>query len=94
MTKKLSRAHSRLTRIAAQHKTKAWIYSHRDRGSRLKRDFRRLWIIRINAVARDDFVFRSYSQFICSIQRRHSLLNRKILAQIAVSNLNLSDFKN
>ncbi|CAN6447381.1 unnamed protein product [Victoria cruziana] len=68
-------AHSRLTRTATQQKIRALVSSHRGRG-RQKRDFRRLWITRINVVTREN----GYP-----IQL---LLNRKILAQIAISNRN------
>ena len=49
-------AHSRLTRTITQQKMRALASSHRDRG-RQKRDFRRLWITRINAVTRDNKVY-------------------------------------
>nr|YP_009526910.1 ribosomal protein L20 [Croomia japonica]AYA53863.1 ribosomal protein L20 [Croomia japonica] len=80
-------AHSRLTRTTIQQKIRALASSHRDRG-RQKRDFRRLWITRINAVTRDNKVFHSYSRFIHNLYKRQLLLNRKILAQIAISNKN------
>nr|YP_010175487.1 ribosomal protein L20 [Allium ferganicum]YP_010573436.1 ribosomal protein L20 [Allium michaelis]QSL98631.1 ribosomal protein L20 [Allium ferganicum]UZH92599.1 ribosomal protein L20 [Allium michaelis] len=80
-------AHSRLTRTATQQKMRALVSSHRDRG-RQKRDFRRLWITRINAAARDNLVFYSYSKFIHNLYKKQLLLNRKILAQIAISNKN------
>nr|YP_010712156.1 ribosomal protein L20 [Corydalis speciosa]WDA92811.1 ribosomal protein L20 [Corydalis speciosa] len=89
-------AHSRLTRTMNQQKTRALDSAHRDR-SRKKRDFRRLWITRINAVIREIAVineikvlykFYKYSIFIYNLHTKHSLLNRKILAQIAISNRN------
>nr|YP_009679626.1 ribosomal protein L20 [Trichopus zeylanicus subsp. travancoricus]QDP69941.1 ribosomal protein L20 [Trichopus zeylanicus subsp. travancoricus]UYP39112.1 ribosomal protein L20 [Trichopus zeylanicus] len=80
-------AHSRLTRTATQQKIRALVSSHRDR-DRQKRDFRRLWITRINAVTRDNLVSYSYSRFIHNLHKRQLLLNRKILAQIAISNKN------
>nr|YP_009341981.1 ribosomal protein L20 [Aletris fauriei]ALV25618.1 ribosomal protein L20 [Aletris fauriei]UYP39108.1 ribosomal protein L20 [Aletris obovata] len=80
-------AHSRLTRTATQQKMRALVSSHRDRG-RQKRDFRRLWITRINAVTRENKVLDSYSRFIHNLYKRQLLLNRKILAQIAISNKN------
>nr|AKR80623.1 ribosomal protein L20 [Sararanga sinuosa] len=80
-------AHSRLTRTTTQQKMRALVSSHRDRG-RKKRDFRRLWIARINAVTRENKVFYSYSRFIHNLYKRQLLLNRKILAQIAISNKN------
>nr|YP_009485160.1 ribosomal protein L20 [Barclaya kunstleri]YP_010391474.1 ribosomal protein L20 [Barclaya rotundifolia]AUD56346.1 ribosomal protein L20 [Barclaya kunstleri]UPX03447.1 ribosomal protein L20 [Barclaya rotundifolia] len=78
-------AHSRLTRTATQQKIRALVSSHRGRG-RQKRDFRRLWITRINAVTRENGV--PYSRLIHDLRKRQLLLNRKILAQIAISNRN------
>nr|AXN55000.1 ribosomal protein L20 [Coilochilus neocaledonicum] len=83
-------AHSRLTRTTTQQRMRALISSHRDR-NRKKRDFRRLWITRINAVTREDRVFPSYSLFIHNLYKGQLLLNRKILAQIALSNKNCFD---
>nr|YP_010361942.1 ribosomal protein L20 [Dioscorea glabra]UNQ87502.1 ribosomal protein L20 [Dioscorea glabra] len=80
-------AHSRLTRTTTQQKMRALVSSHRDR-DRQKRDFRRLWITRINAVTRDNRVFHSYNKFIHNLYKRQLLLNRKILAQIAIENQN------
>nr|YP_008994312.1 ribosomal protein L20 [Melianthus villosus]AGS13031.1 ribosomal protein L20 [Melianthus villosus] len=78
-------AHSRLTRTITQQKIRALVSAHRDR-DRQKRDFRRLWITRINAVIRDTKLSYSYSRFIHNLYERQLLLNRKILAQIAISN--------
>ncbi|WOK93758.1 ribosomal protein L20 [Canna indica] len=61
--------------------------SHRDRG-RQKRDFRCLWITRINAVTRENKVLYSYSRLIHNLYKKQLLLNRKIPAQIAISNKN------
>nr|QCT81902.1 ribosomal protein L20 [Protea caffra subsp. kilimandscharica] len=80
-------AHSRLTRTTTQQKMRALVSAHRDRG-RQKRDFRRLWITRINAVIRAKGVFYSYSRLIHDLYKKQLLLNRKILAQIAISNRN------
>ena len=80
-------AHSRLTRTITQQRIRALVSAHRDRG-RQKRDFRRLWITRINAVIRENKVYFSYSKFIHNLYKRQLLLNRKILAQIAISNRN------
>nr|YP_010828902.1 ribosomal protein L20 [Silene repens]ABY85736.1 ribosomal protein L20 [Silene schafta]WFF46932.1 ribosomal protein L20 [Silene repens] len=80
-------AHSRLTRTIAQQKIRALVSSHRDRG-RQKRDFRRLWITRINAVIRENEVCYNYSKFIHDLSKRQLLLNRKVLAQIAILNRN------
>nr|ARC98531.1 ribosomal protein L20 [Potentilla purpurea] len=78
-------AHSRLTRTITQQKIRALVSAHRDRG-RQKRDFRRLWITRINAVIRDNKVYFSYSKLISNLYKKQLLLNRKILAQIAILN--------
>nr|YP_010615225.1 ribosomal protein L20 [Illigera cordata]WAS37699.1 ribosomal protein L20 [Illigera cordata] len=83
-------AHSRLTRTITQQKMRALVSTHRDRGRR-KREFRRLWIIRINAVTRESRVSYSYSKLICDLYKKQLLLNRKILAQIAISNRNCLD---
>ena len=80
-------AHSRLTRTTTQQKMRALVSSHRDRGKQ-KRNFRRLWITRINAVTRENKVFYSYSRLIHNLHKGQLLINRKILAQIAISNKN------
>nr|YP_009557567.1 ribosomal protein L20 [Macarthuria keigheryi]QBC72391.1 ribosomal protein L20 [Macarthuria keigheryi] len=80
-------AHSRLTRTIAQQKIRALVSAHRDR-DRQKRDFRRLWITRINAVIRKKELYYNYSKFINDLYKRQLLLNRKILAQIAILNRN------
>ena len=80
-------AHSRLTRTITQQKIRALVSTHRDR-DRQKRDFRRLWITRINAVIRENRVSYSYSILIHNLYKRQLLLNRKILAQIAILNRN------
>nr|QKV48914.1 ribosomal protein L20 [Chloranthus spicatus] len=80
-------AHSRLTRTTTQQKMRALVSTHRDRG-RQKRNFRRLWITRINAVTRENRVSYSYSRLIHDLYKRQLLLNRKIPAQIAISNRN------
>nr|YP_009751053.1 ribosomal protein L20 [Pittosporum kerrii]YP_010152561.1 ribosomal protein L20 [Pittosporum tobira]YP_010182358.1 ribosomal protein L20 [Pittosporum brevicalyx]YP_010541427.1 ribosomal protein L20 [Pittosporum crispulum]YP_010541512.1 ribosomal protein L20 [Pittosporum kunmingense]YP_010541597.1 ribosomal protein L20 [Pittosporum merrillianum]YP_010541682.1 ribosomal protein L20 [Pittosporum napaulense]YP_010541767.1 ribosomal protein L20 [Pittosporum paniculiferum]YP_010541852.1 ribosom len=80
-------AHSRLTRTIIQQKIRVLVSSHRDR-DRQKRNFRRLWITRINAVIRERGVSYSYSRLIRDLYKKQLLLNRKILAQIAISNKN------
>jgi len=81
LTKGSKRAHSRLYRPAQQQAMKTLAYSHRDRGIR-KRDFSSLWITRINAAAHRENV--SYSQTLNRLHKAGILLNRKMLAQIAV----------
>ncbi|YP_004327685.1 ribosomal protein L20 (chloroplast) [Hevea brasiliensis] len=80
-------AHSRLTRTIIQQKIRALVSAHRDR-DRQKRNFRRLWVTRINAVIRESMVSYSYSRLINNLYKRQLLLNRKILAQIAILNRN------
>nr|YP_009572462.1 ribosomal protein L20 [Nyctaginia capitata]QBE87427.1 ribosomal protein L20 [Nyctaginia capitata] len=76
-------AHSRLTRTIAQQKIRALVSTHRDR-DRKKRDFRRLWITRINGLIRKREVFYNYSKLIHNLHKRQLLFNRKILAQLAI----------
>ena len=70
-------------RTAKDAVQKAWQYSYRDRRVN-KRNFRRLWIIRINAAVRQHGL--SYSQFICAMKGKNIDLNRKTLAYMAVHN--------
>ena len=70
-------------RTAKDAVQKAWQYSYRDRRVN-KRNFRRLWIIRINAAVRQHGL--SYSQFICALKNNNIELNRKTLAYMAVHN--------
>ena len=72
----------RLYRTAADAVDKALMYAYRDRRRR-KRDFRRLWIIRINAAAHMNDI--SYSRFIHGLKRAEVTLDRKILAELAIS---------
>ena len=73
---------SKLYRTAADAVDKALMYAYRDRKAR-KRDFRRLWIARINAAARLNDL--SYSKFIHGLKIANVELDRKILAEMAVS---------
>ncbi len=73
---------SKLYRTAADAVDKALMYAYRDRKAR-KRDFRRLWIARINAAARLNNL--SYSKFIHGLKIANVELDRKILAEMAVS---------
>ncbi len=70
-----------LIRTATNAVQKARQYQYRDRRVR-KRDFRKLWIMRINAAARKDGM--SYSRFIHGLKTANVGINRKVLAQIAV----------
>lgn len=78
-------AHSTIFRTGNQQVIKALASSHRDRSKR-KRDFRRLWITRINAAARNNGV--SYTRFIRHLYKNQVSSNRKILAQIAILDIN------
>ncbi len=73
-------ARSRLYRTAQEALNRAQAYAYRDRRNR-KRDFRRLWIVRINAAARLNGL--SYSQLIRGLGRAGVELNRKHLADLA-----------
>ena len=74
-------ARSRVYRVAVQAVTKAGQYAYRDRRQR-KRQFRQLWIARINAAARQNSM--SYSRFINGLKKASVEIDRKILADIAV----------
>ncbi|HCV24640.1 MAG TPA: 50S ribosomal protein L20 [Candidatus Latescibacteria bacterium] len=74
-------ARSRLFRTAKEAVDRAQSYAYRDRRRR-KRDFRRLWIARINAAARINGI--SYSQLIHGLGQAEIDVNRKVLADIAV----------
>jgi large subunit ribosomal protein L20 len=73
---------SKLFRTAADSVDKALSYAYRDRKQR-KRDFRKLWIIRINAAARMNNL--SYSKFIHGLKKANIDLDRKVLAELAIS---------
>jgi len=73
---------SKLYRIATEQVDRSLKYAYRDRKAR-KRDFRRLWIARINAAARLNGL--SYSRFIAGLAKSGVALDRKILAELAVS---------
>lgn len=77
-------ARSRVYRVAIQAVTKAGQYAYRDRRQR-KRQFRRLWIVRINAAAR--MFGLSYSRFIDGLHKAEIGLDRKVLADLAVHDL-------
>lgn len=74
-------AGSRLFTIAKERNDRALVYAYRDRKVK-KRDFRGLWIQRINAAARLNGL--SYSQFIGGLKKAGIDLNRKALADLAV----------
>jgi large subunit ribosomal protein L20 len=73
---------SKLYRTAADSVDKALQYAYRDRKAR-KRSFRRLWIARINAAARTNNL--SYSRFISGLKNAGVEIDRKMLADLAIS---------
>lgn len=77
-------ARNKLYRTAREAVNRALVYSYRDRKKR-KGDFRRLWITRINALCRQEGL--SYSQFINGLQKANVPINRKMLSELAVSDL-------
>jgi len=73
---------SKLFRTAADAVDKALMYAYRDRRVR-KRDFRRLWIARINAAVRMNNL--SYSKFIHGLKLADIEIDRKVMAELAIS---------
>jgi large subunit ribosomal protein L20 len=76
-------ARSKLLTIAKHHVDKGMQYAYRDRKAK-KRTFRQLWIARINAAARLNGT--TYSRLIAGLNKKEIDINRKILADLAVSN--------
>jgi large subunit ribosomal protein L20 len=74
-------AKSKLYRIAKQQVERSLNFAYRDRRQR-KREFRRLWIVRINAAARDHQL--SYGTFMHGLKLAGIRLDRKVLADLAV----------
>ena len=72
---------SKLWKAAKETVERGWVYAYRDRKNK-KRDFRKLWIMRINAAARLNDL--TYSTFINGLQTAGIEVDRKILADIAV----------
>ncbi|MBI3398181.1 MAG: 50S ribosomal protein L20 [Deltaproteobacteria bacterium] len=75
-------ARGRLYRIATEAVDRALAYAYRDRKAK-KREFRRLWIARINAAARLNDI--SYSQLMRGMKKAHIEVDRKNLAHLAVN---------
>ncbi|MCF8997548.1 50S ribosomal protein L20 [Pseudomonas carnis] len=75
-------ARSRVFRVAKQAVIKAGQYAYRDRRQK-KRQFRALWIARINAGARVNGL--SYSRFIAGLKKASIEIDRKVLAELAVN---------
>jgi large subunit ribosomal protein L20 len=78
-------ARSRVYRVAKQAVIKAAQYAYRDRRQK-KREFRALWIIRVNAAARAQGI--SYGEFINGLKKAAIHLDRKVLADMAVHDKN------
>ncbi len=74
-------ARRKVFRVAKQAVDKAGQYAYRDRRAK-KREFRSLWVVRINAAARECGM--SYSRFINGLSKAAIVLDRKVLADIAV----------
>jgi large subunit ribosomal protein L20 len=74
-----------LYKTAKEAVERAWRYSYRDRKNR-KRDFRRLWIVRINAAARTHDL--TYSRMMNGLKRSGVEINRKVLADLAITDPN------
>ena len=74
-------ARSKVFRVAKQAVTKAGQYAYRDRRQR-KRQFRALWVARINAAARENGI--SYSRLIDGLNKANIEVDRKVLADLAV----------
>ena len=78
-------AKSKLYRVARQAVMKSLNYSYVGRKNK-KRDFRRLWIARINAAARINGI--SYSRLMDGLKKKNININRKMLAEMAVNDAN------
>ncbi|MNH90987.1 50S ribosomal protein L20 [compost metagenome] len=74
----------RIFKTANEQVMKSFLYAYRDRRQK-KRDFRRLWIVRINAAARLNGL--SYSKLMHGLKLAEVNINRKILADLAVNDL-------
>ncbi len=75
-------ARSKVFRVAKQAVTKAGQYAYRDRKAK-KRQFRRLWIARINAAAREQGI--TYSRLMAGLKKAQIDIDRKMLADIAIA---------
>ncbi len=71
----------RLFKTAKEQLMRSYVYAYRDRKQN-KRNFRKLWITRINAACRDNDI--SYSKFINGLNKAGLLINRKMLSEIAI----------
>ncbi|WP_406615851.1 50S ribosomal protein L20 [Mycoplasmopsis hyopharyngis] len=69
-------------KVAKQAVVKSWTYAFRDR-KQVKREFRKLWIARINAAVRAEGM--SYSFFINALKKSNVSINRKMLSELAIN---------
>lgn len=76
-------ARSKVLTVAKHHVEKGLVHAYRDRKLK-KRNYRSLWIIRINAAAREYGI--TYSKLIHALDDKGVLINRKLLANLAVEN--------
>ena len=70
-------------KVAKQQVVKSWTYAFRDR-KQVKRNFRKLWIARINAAVRNNGL--TYSRFINGLKKANIETNRKMLSELAIQN--------
>lgn len=82
LSKGFRSARGNLYRLARESVDRALKFSYRDRRAR-KRDFRRLWIVRINAAARSCDI--TYSQMIRGLRRANIAVDRKMLSEMAIN---------
>jgi large subunit ribosomal protein L20 len=75
-------ARSKVYTVAKHHVEKALTHAYRHRKTK-KREYRTLWIARINAAARLNGI--TYSQLIAGLEKKQVLINRKVLADLAVN---------
>ncbi len=76
-------ARSKVHTVAKHHVEKALQHAYRDRRKK-KREFRSLWIVRINAAARENGT--TYSRLISALAKKEVSINRKVLADLAANN--------
>lgn len=81
-TKGMTRSRRTSIKLGRQGVIRSLQYSYRDRRNK-KRDFRRLWITRINAATREHGM--SYSQFMAGLKAKNVELDRKVLSELAVN---------
>ena len=75
-------------KVAKQQVVKSWTYAFRDR-KQVKRNFRKLWIARINAAVREEGL--TYSKFMNGIKKSNIDINRKMLSELAINNKDIFD---